>query len=154
MKKIQFTRDGYEKIKKEYEELVGTKRQQVIERLARARAMGDLSENSEYTAAKEELAFVEGRIQELTELMSSAEIVVQENDTHSIDIGCRVILEKNGTQEEFMLVGEFEADPLEKKLSLTSPIGQALKGKSIGSEIEIEVPVGKIKYKVVDIRKV
>jgi transcription elongation factor GreA len=155
MKKIQFTQEGLEKIKQEFEELTKTKRQYAIDRLQRARAMGDLSENSEYTAAKEELSFVEGRIAELKELLSNAEVVTQSSGAHhTIDIGCKVIVELNGEKEEFMVVGEFEADPAAKKLSHTSPIGKALVGHKVGEEIEIEVPIGKIKYKIVEIKKV
>src|SRR4051812_20740222 len=125
MKKIQFTKDGFEKIQKEYDELKKTKRQAAVDRLQKARAMGDLSENSEYTAAKEDLAFIEGRLRELEELMQNAQVVQTQAQVGIINIGMKVVVEINGDQEEFTLVGEFEADPMSKKLSTTSPIGKA-----------------------------
>lgn len=153
MKKIQFTKEGYVKLQEEHKQLVGTKRAQALDRLHKARSMGDLSENSEYTAAKEDLAFVEGRIRELEELIANAEIVKQQSHSHAVDIGCHVVVEVNGDHHEFTIVGEFEADPMEKKLSHTSPIGKALLGKKIGEVIHVDVPAGKIVYKIVDIKK-
>jgi transcription elongation factor GreA len=153
MKKFQFTEEGYAKIKQEYEELKHSKRQQAIDRLQKARAMGDLSENSEYVAAKEDLAFIEGRIRELEELMAHAEIVATQADGHTVDMGCKVIINVNGKDDEFTIVGEFEADPMAKKLSVTSPIGKALVGKKVGETVEVQVPAGKLKYKILDIKK-
>src|SRR3990170_4741084 len=111
MKKTQLTKTGYEALKKEYEELVSVKRPKAVERLAKARSMGDLSENSEYSAAKEELAFAEGRIQEIEEIMKNSEII-DSSKSSGVNIGDEVIVDKNGTQETFTIVGEFEADPL------------------------------------------
>lgn len=152
MKKIQFTQEGYEKLKAEYEELTTKKKHQALDRLQKARAMGDLSENSEYTAAKEDLAFVEGRISELEHLLANAEIIESPTERGAIDIGCNVIVEANGQQHTFMIVGEFEADPVAKKLSHTSPIGKALLGKKVGEKVEVSVPAGKMIYKILDIR--
>ncbi len=152
MKKVQLTKDGYKNLQKEYKELVEIKRPYAVERLGKARAMGDLSENSEYSAAKEELAFVEGRIQEIEQILKQAEVVANHNGNHKVDVGVAVTVEVDGRQEQFNIVGEFEADPLNKKLSHTSPIGQALLGKKVGDFAEIEVPAGKIKYKIVEIR--
>lgn len=153
MKKFQFTQEGLDKLREEYQELIDNKRKQAIDRLQKARMMGDLSENSEYTAAKEDLAFIEGRIKELEEIMANAEVVEQNWEGEIIEIGSRVIVEKNDEKDEFFIVGEFEADPMAKKLSATSPIGKALLGKAIGEKVEIQIPVGKIVYKVVDIKK-
>lgn len=150
--KIQFTKDGYKKLEAELLELQTTQRPAAVERLGRARAMGDLSENSEYTAAKEELAFVEGRIKEIEELMKRAE-VVETQPTKGISIGAEVTVERDGREETYSIVGEFEADPMEKKLSATSPIGQALIGKKEGDMVDVEVPAGKIHYKILKIKK-
>ncbi len=150
--KIPFTQDGYDKIIAEHAELTNTKRQAAVNRLARARAMGDLSENSEYQAAKEEHAFVEGRIKEIEELMRRAEISSTQS-TSGIDLGNTVIVEKDGIESTYIIVGEFEADPLEKKLSSTSPIGKALLGRKIGDIVNIEVPAGTLKFKILNINK-
>ncbi len=151
MKKVQLTKEGYDNLQKEYKELVEIKRPYAVERLGKARAMGDLSENSEYSAAKEELAFIEGRIQEIEEILKLAQVVTNHNGNHQVDVGVMVTVEAGGKQEQFNIVGEFEADPLKKKLSHTSPIGKALIGKKVGDFAEVEVPAGKIKYKVVEI---
>jgi transcription elongation factor GreA len=153
MKKIQFTQDGLDKLKIEYQNMINGKRPKAIERLSKARAMGDLSENSEYTAAKEDLSFVEGRIRELEELMKNAEVIPQDAKSGTVDVGCVVVVEKDGEKDQFIIVGEFEADPIKKKLSQTSPIGKALLGKKVGEFIQVEVPIGKIVYKIVEIKK-
>ncbi|HRN70190.1 MAG TPA: transcription elongation factor GreA [Candidatus Woesebacteria bacterium] len=151
-KTFQFTPDGFKKLREEYDDLVNTQRAKVVERLSKARAMGDLSENSEYSAAKEEIAFVEGRIKEIEELMKNAE-VVDAGSSDAIEIGTEVIVEKDGSEERFSIVGEFEADPISKKLSATSPIGKALLGKKIGEIVSVEVPVGTLRYKIKEIKK-
>jgi len=152
MKKVQLTNQGFEKLKNELEELKNKTKQEVLTRLNQARAMGDLSENSAYSAAKEELNLIEGRITELEEILKNAEIVEGNNNKNTVQVGSSVVVEINGKKEKFEIVGEFEADPLNKKLSHTSPIGQALTGKKVGDWVEVEVPAGKIKYKVVDIK--
>ena len=152
MKNTQLTKQGFENLKKELDELVRVKRPYAIDRLGKARSMGDLSENSEYAAAKEELAFVEGRISEIEEILKIVEVVENHNGGNRVEIGSTVTVEMDGKKELFQIVGEFEADPMHKKLSHTSPIGQALIGKKVGEWIEVSVPAGKIKYKVVDIK--
>lgn len=151
-KKIQFTQEGFDGLKTELDELLKNKKQQAIDRLAKARAMGDLSENSEYTAAKEELAFVDGRIKEIEELLKRGE-VVQSTPSAGITIGAEVTVDKDGREETYSIVGEFEADPLNKKLSATSPIGKALLGKNEGDLVVVEVPAGKLNYKILKIKK-
>ncbi len=152
MKKTQLTKTGYEALKKEYEELVSAKKPQAVERLQKARSMGDLSENSEYSAAKDELAFVEGRVQEIEEILKTAEVVENHKGSTHIELGSSVTLETNGKTELFQIVGEFEADPMKQKLSHTSPIGQALIGKTVGDLVEVDVPAGKTRYKIIDIK--
>jgi len=152
MKNTQLTREGFENLKKELDNLVKVKKPYAVERLGKARSMGDLSENSEYTAAKEELAFVEGRIQEIEEILKTVEVVENHNGGNTVEIGSTVVVEVDGRQEVFQVVGEFEADPMNKKLSYTSPIGQALIGKNVGSLVEVDVPAGKINYKIVEIK--
>lgn len=152
MKKNQLTKEGYEKIKQEYDELKTKKRQQAIDRLQRARAMGDLSENSEYHSAKEELALVEGRIRELEEILSTTEVIEQKTAGREVQLGSQVVLETDSEKDEFTIVGEFEADPIHKKLSQTSPVGKALMGKEVGEIVEVESPAGKISYKIIEIK--
>lgn len=152
MKKTQLTQIGYAKFQEELKNLKQVKRPYSIERLHKARAMGDLSENSEYTAAKEELALVEGRIQELEELLKNVEIIQNNSYGKSVTLGCFVTVQVDGQTDELQIVGEFEADPMNKKLSITSPIGKALLDKTQGSEVEVEVPAGKMKYKIVAIK--
>jgi transcription elongation factor GreA len=152
MKNIQLTKTGFEKLKQELEELKTKTREQVLKRLNQARSMGDLSENSAYSSAKEELNLVEGRIAELEEILKNAKIVEEVQDKTTVQLGSSVVVEINGKKEKFEIVGEFEADPLNKKLSHTSPIGKALFGKKIGEWVEVEVPAGKIRYKVVEIQ--
>lgn len=150
--KIQFTQDGYENIQKEFAELQKTKQPQAVDRLQKARSMGDISENSEYHAANEELIFIEGRIREIKELINKAEII-KSSSTDKVTVGTDVIVEKDGKEETFSIVGEFEANPLNKKLSATSPIGKSLIGKKVGNTVVVEVPAGKLKYKILKIKK-
>ncbi|MBP7967540.1 transcription elongation factor GreA [Candidatus Woesebacteria bacterium] len=152
MNKIQFTKDGFKQLQAELDDLQKVRRPAAVTRLSKARAMGDLSENSEYTAAKEDLSFVEGRVQEIEELIKNAVIIdVKAHD--GISIGVDVTVEKDGTEETYSIVGEFEADPMLKKLSATSPIGKALLGKKEGDSVEVQVPAGKLKYKIIKIKK-
>lgn len=151
MKKTQLTQEGLKKLQEEYDDLVKNKRSYAVDRLQKARSMGDLSENSEYSAAKEELAFVEGRIQEIDEIFKNVEVVENHNHKLDVEVGTTVVLETNGERETYQIVGEFEADPMNKKLSNTSPIGKALIGNKVDDVVEVNVPAGKIKYKIVDI---
>ena len=121
MPKIQITQKGFDDLKIEHQDLVKNKKPKAIDRLGKARSMGDLSENSEYTAAKEELAFVEGRVQEIEGIINNAEVVENNDNSNQVQIGSSVTVETNGKQEVFQIVGEFEADPMNKKLSQNSP---------------------------------
>jgi transcription elongation factor GreA len=151
-KKIYLTKKGFEDLKKEYDEVVNKRRPEVVERLSAAREMGDLSENAEYTAAREELAFIDGRIEELEELLKQAELISDNNHkTHAVGMGSKVVIKIGDKNETFTVVGEWEADPIEKKISHESPLGKALLGKTVGDEIEVEAPAGKMLYKVVSI---
>lgn len=148
--KIFFTKDGLAELKAEYDELFNVKRPATVTRLAEARDQGDLSENSEYTAAKSDLAFIDGRILELEEILHNAKIITNHKSS-SVDVGCKVTITVNGKKEVFTVVGEWEADPTEKKISNSSPLGKALLGKKVGDTAEVEAPAGKILYKVLHI---
>lgn len=153
-KKIFLTQEGLDELKKELEDLQSAKRPKVLERLAEARAMGDLSENSEYTAAREELALIDGRIEELQEILKGAEVIKEDRSAKgkkAVQLGSKVKVQVKGKHDMFSLVGEWEADPKEKKISHESPLGKALIGKSVGENVEVEAPAGKIVYTVVEI---
>lgn len=151
-KKIYLTKKGLEDLQKEHKDLLEKRRPEVVERLSAAREMGDLSENAEYTAAREELAFIDGRIEELEGLLRQVELISDENHkTHSVDLGSQVVVKIADKEETFTVVGEWEADPVEKKISHESPLGKALIGKAVGDEIEVEAPAGKMMYKVISI---
>jgi len=153
MKKVQFTQEGLDKLKVELGQLKGSSREKAVVRLQTARSMGDLSENSEYAAAKEDLAFIEGRIRELETLLKNAEVIKNgHSNGGQIGIGDKVTVESQKVKNEYHIVGEFEANPLEKKLSITSPIGKSLLGRRVGEHIEVNVPAGRITYTIVDIQ--
>lgn len=149
--KTQMTQEGYASLKKELEGLKD-KRPVVVERLANARSMGDLSENNDYHNAKEALEFLDGRIDELEEVLVHAEIV-KNGKLHSstVQLGTKVKVGHNGIQHLFHIVGEWEADPKEKKISHESPLGRALVGKHVGEKVTVEAPAGKIEYTILGI---
>lgn len=150
-KKIFVTKEGLAELEKELEMLSKTKRPEVLERVSAARAMGDLSENSEYTAAREELSLIDGRIEELGEILKNIELIKEGAGGKTIQLGSTVTVSVGGKKEEFALVGEWEADPHNKKISHESPLGKSLIGKTIGEKIEVEAPAGKIAYTVVSV---
>lgn len=153
-KKIFVTKQGLEELKNELKGLEKVNRPQVLERVSQARAMGDLSENSEYTAAREELSLIDSRIEELGEMLKKVEIIDEAKAAKKgsqIQLGSKVTVKINGKKEVFELVGEWEADPAEKKISHESPLGKALIGKALNDKIEVEAPAGKILYHIVDI---
>lgn len=144
------TASGLEELKLELAELSGVKRPKLVERLSVARSMGDLSENNDYQDAKEELAFIDGRISELENLVQNA-LIAQPSGTSIIDVGHKVTVHVNSSQSVFHIVGEWEADPGQKKISPSSPLGQALMGKKVGDKVEVAAPAGKILYTIVAI---
>ncbi len=147
----QLTQKGLDTLKKELENLLNVKRPKLIERLANARAQGDLSENSDYQNAKEELEFLERRIDELEDVVKNAEVVEETSNGNIVGMGSKVVVRVNGVKNTFEIVGEWEADLTKKKISHTSPLGFALTGKKVGEKFEVEAPVGKVIYEVVAI---
>jgi len=147
-KDFHFTKEGLKELKQELKKLVEEKRPKLIDRVAVARGHGDLSENSEYTAAREDLAFVEGRIEELKELIARAKLIKAEKTKGEVKLGCKVTVKVNGKKQTFEVVGEWEADPLKQKISHTSPLGKALLGKKMGEKVKIEAPAGKVIYHI------
>ncbi len=156
MQKVKLTRDGEKKLHEELKHLKEVRRPQVINAIAEARRKGDLSENSEYDAAKEEQHKLELRIHNLEVKLSHVQVI--DNSSISSDkvyIGAKVDLEDLNTGEDlyFTLVDEFEADFMQKKISTVSPIGKALLGKAVGDFVEITVPNGTLKYRVKEITR-
>lgn len=154
-KKIYLTKEGLEEIKKECEALTKSRRPELLERLSEARNMGDLAENAEYAAAREELAFIDGRIDEIEEIIKQATLIkgqpAKSGGKKVISLGSKVVLHIGRKKEEFTVVGEWEADPAQKKISHESPLGKALLGKVPGEKVEVEAPAGKILYTIVSI---
>lgn len=148
--KVVMTREGLSELKKELDELVSNKRPEAVSRLSLARGQGDLTENSEYAAAKQDLAFIDGRIAELEKVISEAQVIASHSRS-KVDVGCKVTLHANGKKDSYLIVGEWEADPSEKKISHSSPLGRALIGKKVGEKVEVEAPAGKILYKILSI---
>lgn len=152
-KKIYLTQEGLAELQEELRELTEKKRPETLARLSEARDQGDLSENAEYTAAHEDLSFLDGRIGELEELIKQATVISGQNgNTKTVDLGSTVTVKVGDKKEEFTVVGEFEADPTKKKVSNASPFGQALIGRGIGDNFEVDAPAGKIKYTIISIR--
>jgi len=148
---LQITKKGYEALEKELDQLVNTKRPKLVERLSRSRREGDLSENSDYANARDDLEFLDGRISELEDFLKNAEIVKTNGGTTQVSLGNTVKVKVGDNEQIYFIVGEWEADPNEKKISHTSPLGQALVGKKVGDKTEVEAPVGKLVYEVVSI---
>ncbi len=149
--KILMTKDGLAELKAELDELVKVKRPAVVTRLSDARDLGDLSENSEYAAAKQDLAFIDGRIVELEDILHGAKVIAN-HKKDQVDVGSKVTLHVGNKKEMFTLVGEWEADPASKKISHSSPLGKALLGKKVGETAEVEAPAGKVLYKITQIQ--
>ncbi len=154
--KILLTEEGLEKIKAEYDELVGVRRAEVAEKLKEARSYGDLSENAEYDAAKEEQAELEERIHKLETTIRSAEIVSEEEMSKgTVNIGLTVKAKcmESGDTETFTLVGSTEADPFIGKISNMSAVGSALMGKAVGDIVGVQIPDGIVTYEILEIEK-
>ena len=156
MSDVYLSRDGMQKLQDELKELKSTERPEVRTALKRAREFGDLSENAEYSAAKERLMFLEQRINRLEETLSRARLIENENiPDDKVYIGATVELEDlvKNRQLTYVLVSPEEADFEEGKISTVSPIGRGLLGKAEGEEAEIEVPAGKLHYRIVKISR-
>ena len=154
MNQIPITRQGYERLKQELVNLKTVERPLNIKAIAEARAHGDLSENAEFSAAKERQSFIEGRIMDLEYKLGNAEVIDPEKVTKdAARFGCRVVLENIDTGDEvsYQLVGPEESDINEGRISVTSPLGQAMLGKIVGDEISIQAPGGRRNYELIEI---
>ncbi len=146
--------EGLKKLETELETLKSVKRHEVSERIKTAREFGDISENSEYEDAKNEQAFVEGRIQTIEKMLRQAKVVDNHNvDPNAVHIGSLVTIKdlEEDVEEQYTLVGAAEADPNKNHISNESPVGKALMGARVGQVVEVTAPVGKIRLQVIKI---
>ena len=156
-KKHILTYTGLKQYEDELQDLKVNKRQEIAQKIKEAREQGDLSENAEHDAAKDEQRDIEARIEQLEKLLKNAEVVVEEEiDLEKINIGCRVkVLDMEFDEEmEFKIVGSTEANSLQNKISNESPVGHALLGKKAGDIVDVETQAGVIQYKVLEIQRV
>lgn len=153
MAKSYLTGKGLKKIEKELKELKNVKRPDVVKRIDIAREFGDLSENAAYHDAKDEQAFIEGRILELEHLIKTSDVVDENiHNKDLIEIGSHVKVDFDSVEKEFDIVGANEADPIKGLISYNSPLGMSFIGKKIGEKFEVEVPKGSIKCKILEIK--
>lgn len=155
-KKNILTYEGLKKYEDELENLKVIKRQEVAQKIKEARAQGDLSENAEYDAAKDEQRDIEARIDELEKILKNAEVIVEDEvDLDKINIGCQVkILDIEMNQElDYKIVGSTEANSLKGKISNESPVGRALIGAKTGDIVRVETPGGELEYQVLEIQR-
>ena len=157
MDKVPMTADGYRKIEEEIRHLKTVERPAVIQAIAEARTHGDLSENAEYHAAKERQGFIEGRLMELDDLMSRAQVIDTSKLTgDQIKFGATVTVIDEDTEAKavYQIVGDFEADVKKGKISISSPIARALIGKEVGDTVEVNTPGGGRSYEIVKVKYV
>lgn len=153
-KQIELTHTGLKDLQTELSELKDEKLPASIKRVAEAREYGDLSENSEYHDAKDEQRLLETRIDEIEAVLAQAKVVTATKSTVRVGIGSEIEVVKKGTKtsKKFQIVGEFEANPLENKISNASPIGKAMMGKKKDDSVVVNTPSGEISYKIIEIK--
>jgi transcription elongation factor GreA len=152
--KFPITREGYEGLKKEHEFLLNTKRPAILKAIEEAREHGDISENAEYDAAKEEFQFLQQRVAEIEEKIRGSEIFDgRQGNGDEVTFGCNIVLKNLDTDEEviYMLVGPYESDIQKGRISMSSPLGRALLGKAVGDEVAFKAPGGARTYEIVKI---
>lgn len=155
-KKNILTYEGLKKLEDELQDLKVVQRREIAQKIKEAREQGDLSENAEYDAAKDEQRDIEARIEQIEKILKNAEVVLDEEiDLNKISIGClvRVLDIEYGEEEEYKLVGSSEASSLQNKISNESPIGRALIGAKVGDVVDVEAPAGVVQYKVLSIHR-
>jgi transcription elongation factor GreA len=150
-KTTYISKDGLEKLRSELDEMVNVRRNEVAQRIHDAKEHGDLTENAEYEDAKNEQAFVEGRIQTLEALIKNATIIDENHGNDHVQVGSTVVVEGADGEERYTIVGSAEAKPAEGRISNESPVGRALLGHRKGESVTVRVPAGDFKYKIVGI---
>ncbi|HLI25541.1 MAG TPA: transcription elongation factor GreA [Chloroflexota bacterium] len=152
-KPVYLTREGYERLDRELQELRTVRRPEVAERIRLAKEFTDTVDNAEYDDAKQQQAFIEGRIQELERTLATAIIIDDHPAADCVRLGSHVVVEDDsGQTDEYVIVGSAEADPRRGKISNESPLGRALLGKRVGDEIEVAAPAGSYRVRVKEIR--
>lgn len=146
------SQEGYDKLKNELETLIKIKRPEIARRIQTAKDMGDLSENAEYSDAKEAQAFNEGRIAELDATLKNVTVLNNSDSTEEVSLGSVVTAKIDGKTKEYTIVSFNEADPLEGKISNESPLGRALLRKRPGDTVVVKTPKGEVKYEIVEIK--
>ena len=152
MQKQYLTQERLDELKQELESLKSSKRMEVANRLKVAKEYGDLSENSEYAEAREEQANVEGRIFELEELLKNVEIITKHMGGSTVAVGATIVVKKGEKTATYNIVGSYEANPMEGKISDESPLGKAFLGKKTGDLVSITTPGGMAKYEILEIK--
>ncbi len=150
-KKYLLTPEGLLKLNEELKNLIEVKRKEVLERIREAAAHGDLSENADYAQAREEQSFIEGRIQEIEEMVKNAEIISTNSHHNAVSVGATVVIKVGGKERKYTIVGSNEANPSEGKISNESLVGKALLGKRVGDKVTVTTPAGESVYEVVGI---
>lgn len=145
------TREGFDRIRKELDELKNVKRKEIAARIQDAKELGDLSENAEYAEAKNEQAFIEGRIIELENLFKTATVIDQPTDSNVVHVGSTVTVKVKGQERRFTIVGSNEADPTAGKISNASPLGKGFIGHRAGDVVEIRAPAAITQYEIIRI---
>ena len=150
-KPAYLSKEGLEKLREELDEMVNVRRAEVAARIHEAKEHGDITENAEYEDAKNEQAFVEGRIQALSALIKNAVVIDENHSTTHVQIGSTVTIQSTDGKESFTIVGSAEAAPAQGRISNESPVGRALLGHKKGEEVVVTVPAGDTKYKITNI---
>lgn len=151
-KEIYITAEGLEKLKIELNLIEGTKLKDIAKKIAEAKDLGDLAENSEYHEAKQEQAFLAGRAQDLRYKVKHARIISNTSSSGVVAVGANVKVKFNGQEMGLALVGGDESDPANGKISIDSPIGKALVGHSAGEKVSVQTPVGETEYQIVEVK--
>lgn len=152
VQKHVLTPEGLEKLKKELLALKTVDRPAVIKRISEARELGDLSENADYHDAREQQSFIEGRIKDIEEMIRNSDVVASRGGKGTVQLGSKVKVEVDGDKFEYEIVGSNEADPLEGKISLESPVGSALIDHKAGDKVVAETPKGGVEYKILEVK--
>src|SRR5512143_3365958 len=150
-KPTYISRDGLDNLRRELDELIALRRPEIAQRIHDAKEHGDLSENAEYEDAKNEQAFVEGRIQTLEAMIKNASLIDEHTSTDHVQIGSTVRVQGDDGPETFLIVGSAEAKPAQGRISNESPVGRALLGKRKGEKVVVRVPAGDFSYTIVEI---
>jgi transcription elongation factor GreA len=150
-KKYLLTPEGLQKLQEELKVLVNDKRKEIIERIREAAAHGDLSENADYAQAREEQSFIEGRIQEIEDIIKNAEIIATNSHHSNVTIGSTVVVKVDDQKKKYTIVGSNEANPKAGKISNESVVGKALLGRKAGEKFKVQTPAGEMQYEIISI---